>query len=105
MSCAGEEADASPGRGGARHRVRDPVAGVTRRGFGSIRSQRIEVRARLTRGAGCPRAGAMGLVAHTADHSERSRPGRGMGGDMSCRCRRRHDDRSTAVAWLPRAYD
>ena len=31
--------------------------------------------------------------------------GRGMGGDMSCRCRRRHDDHSTAVAWLPRAYD
>ena len=79
MSCAGEEADASPGCGGARHRVRDPVAGVTRRGFGSIRSQRIEVRAHLTRGAGCPRAGAMGLVAHTADHSERSRPGQRYG--------------------------
>ena len=56
MSCAGEEAGVTPGRNSAHHRVRDPVAGVTRRGFGPIRSQRIEVRA-LTRGAGCPQVG------------------------------------------------
>ena len=49
MSCAGEEADATPGHGSAHHRVRDPVTGVTRRWFDSIRSQRMGVSAQLTR--------------------------------------------------------
>ena len=97
---AGKEISASPNQAdsvatGSPTRYEEGF-GAIRLGLGSVHGRRCPTDTGMVSGVQVP------IRWDFSYRRPRNRLASGMGGDMSCLCRGRHDDHGTVVAWLDR---